>query len=317
MDSLASNGQGRRWPLALIFIAIFISFVYLPLEYLFPSIYFNSEFDYFEIFTILTYLAPLAYIIGVVYIHLDTVAGKPERVRLFALGGITLLIGGISGTMSYGFYFYNMLSSNAQTSWDLLYTIIFLLPLAGIIGSFFGGYYALKRKSLTWAIFPGSLSVLIAPFIWPLALIAIGLGKDDLEKTDSTMNEGRHKRHLIGFFTGRKRNLKVFTVLIAIVIVITLLLMAFIPSILNEGSGSNLPIHDSDYIMWSVNWTRNGNDVFGVSIGTFTNVSTIASAQALLTGQDLIWKSEACSMGRITFFSQLETSRKTISGGWP
>ncbi len=129
MDSLASNGQGRRWPLALIFIAIFISFVYLPLEYLFPSIYFNSEFGYIEIFTILTYLAPLAYIIGVVCIHLDTVAGKPERVRLFKLGGITLLIGGISGTMSYGFYFYNILSSNAQTSWDLLYTIIFPAPI--------------------------------------------------------------------------------------------------------------------------------------------------------------------------------------------
>lgn len=163
--------------MVLIIIAIVISFLYLPLEYQFSYVSFDSSLEYFQFLYLLILLAPLVYILGIVFIHLDKVAGKGERLRLSALGGITLLAGGVSGIVTYGYEVNNVLTSNSQMQWD--YAIVFLLPVAGIVGSFLGSYYALKRKSFTGAMVAGSFSVVMVPFVWPFALIALALGKDD------------------------------------------------------------------------------------------------------------------------------------------
>jgi hypothetical protein len=175
LDSLALNGRGRLWPLALIIIAIVISFLYLPLESSYLS--FDSSLEYFQFLYLLILLAPLVYILGIVFIHRDKAAGKRERLRLSKLGGITLLAGGVSGIVTYGYEVNNLLTSNYHISG--YYVIEFLLPVAGIVGSFLGSYYALKRKSFTGAMVAGSFSVVMAVYVWPLALIALALGKDD------------------------------------------------------------------------------------------------------------------------------------------
>ena len=71
-------------------------------------------------------------------------------------------------------------------------------------------------------------------------------------------------------------NKKEMTTAVKIVFVtIALLLLIFLlPNALSEWNRPNLPIHDGDYIVWSVNGTRNGVNVTGASIWTFSNVTS-------------------------------------------
>jgi hypothetical protein len=73
------------------------------------------------------------------------------------------------------------------------------------------------------------------------------------------------------------------TAVVIVSIMIALLLLIFLlPSALSGWAQSDLPVHDGDYIIWSVNGTRNGVNVSGVSIWTFSNVT--AHSNDLNTG---------------------------------
>jgi len=78
----------------------------------------------------------------------------------------------------------------------------------------------------------------------------------------------------------RKRE-RIAAVVIAMITITIVIVAALLPSILTGGAQPNLPVHEGDYIVWSVNGTRNGVNVSGVSIWTFGNVTSHAEVAGL------------------------------------
>lgn len=182
-DEKKPKDEGRWWPIALIALSLVLVMLYLPMLFLLTPIFFYDPALYYFIGISFSSLAPLLYVLGVAFMHLDRMSGKRERARLSTIAGITLLLGVVFGIVILLAGINNVVLTGGLMLGNLPFVLDSLvLSILGIAGSLLGAFYALKRQSYVRALIAGGFSVFLMAPLFPLALVPIALGMIDAQE---------------------------------------------------------------------------------------------------------------------------------------
>jgi hypothetical protein len=186
-SSKQSEGSASKWPIVLVVLALGLT-VFLAALREFPSLIIFQNTSYY-LYIMMTYIPPVLYIFGVIFMYSDKSKGKHEIIKLSTVGGITLIMSLISSLPTYNEYFSILSISNR---FDLLGTDIYsiyyfqtILATISIIAAIIGSYFALTKRSLKGALLASGLSIfLFGGALLPLAIVPIALSADDFPKIE-------------------------------------------------------------------------------------------------------------------------------------